>query len=118
MNSPALLLTSALLLLGSNTFAACAPQQILRDDVLIVVNDNSIASPQIGDYYCEQRGIDPANIAHVRVPATSDVLLDQFENSLIPPGAFRFPQGKFSNACSISCNAICSMVLAASHLIL
>ena len=78
MNLLALLLTSALLLFGSNTFAACAPQQILRDDVLIVVNDNSIASPQIGDYYCEQRGIDPANIAHVRVPATSDVLLDQF----------------------------------------
>ncbi len=63
---------------GNSALAACAPNQVVRDDVLIVVNDNSVASPQIGDYYCEQRGIDPANIVHVRVPATSDVQLDQF----------------------------------------
>ena len=58
--------------------AACAPAQILRDDVLVVVNDNSISSPQVGDYYCNRRGIDPRNVAHVRVPVTNDVELDQF----------------------------------------
>ena len=46
--------------------------------MLIVVNDNSMDSVQVGEYYCEQRGIDPANIVHVRVPATSDVQYDQF----------------------------------------
>jgi hypothetical protein len=63
---------------AGQAIAACAPAQILRDDVLVVVNDNSISSPQVGDYYCEQRGIDPANVAHVRVPVTNDVELDQF----------------------------------------
>ena len=47
--------------------AACSNAMALRDDVLIVVNDNSIDSPQLGVYYAEQRGIDPANIVHVRV---------------------------------------------------
>ena len=41
---------------------------VLRNDVLIVVNDNSVNSPQVGAYYAQQRGIDPANIVHVRVP--------------------------------------------------
>ncbi len=41
----------------------------LRDDVLIIVNDNSVDSPALGAYYAQQRGIDPANIVHVRVPA-------------------------------------------------
>ena len=63
---------------GGQAAAACAPAQILRDDLLVVVNDNSISSPQVGDYYCEQRGINPANVAHVRVPVTNDVELDQF----------------------------------------
>ena len=64
--------------LSFETLAACAPDAILRNDVLIIVNDNSIASPQVGDYYCEQRGINPAHIAHVRVPATRDMDRNQF----------------------------------------
>lgn len=39
-----------------------------RSDVLIVVNDNSVDSPQIGQYYAQRRDIDPANVVHVRVP--------------------------------------------------
>lgn len=58
--------------------AACNPTQILRDDVLVVVNDNSKSSPEVGDYYCEKRGINPGNVVHVRVPVTNDVELDQF----------------------------------------
>lgn len=38
-----------------------------RDDVLILVNDNSVDSPQVGAHYAQQRGIDPANIVHLRV---------------------------------------------------
>ena len=65
---------------SNHVIAACnlTPEQILHNDVLVVVNDNSISSPQVGDYYCEQRGINPANVAHVRVPVTNDVQLDQF----------------------------------------
>ncbi len=92
--------------ISGQAVAACAPAQILRDDVLVVVNDNSISSPQVGDYYCEQRGINPANVAHVRVPVTNDVELDQFislrdqlikhmqENTL--------PQGMVPAACDTS----------------
>jgi len=80
MNVPAVLffLSVLSLVFSSQAFSACSPEQILRDDVLIVVNDNSRDSAQVGDYYCERRGIDPANIVHVRVPATSDVQYDQF----------------------------------------
>ena len=80
MNAPAALFISLVfsLVFCGEAFSACSPEKILRDDVLIVVNDNSVGSAQIGEHYCEQRGIDPANIVHVRVPATSDVQLDQF----------------------------------------
>ena len=64
--------------LSFETLAACAPDTILRNDVLIIVNDNSKASPQVGDYYCEQRGINPSHVAHVRVPATRDMGRNQF----------------------------------------
>ena len=52
----------------------------LRDDVLIVVNDNSRDSPQVGLYYAEQRGIDPANICHVNVPAGYFITWDEFRS--------------------------------------
>jgi len=73
-----LLIMLAYLAAGNSVLAACNPGQVVRDDVLIVVNDNSVVSPSIGDYYCSKRGIDPGNIAHVHAPATSDVQLDQF----------------------------------------
>jgi hypothetical protein len=73
-----LFISLALFTVCQQAIATCSPVQILRDDVLVVVNDNSISSPQVGDYYCEQRGIDPDNVAHVRVPVTNDVQLDQF----------------------------------------
>lgn len=44
------------------------PAHAARNDVLIIVNDNSIDSQQIGQYYAQQRGINSANIVHVRVP--------------------------------------------------
>ncbi|MGB5471894.1 MAG: hypothetical protein WBQ78_00270, partial [Gammaproteobacteria bacterium] len=57
------------LLIGIITLFACSNAMALRDDVLIIVNDNSVDSPQLGTYYAQQRDIDPANIVHVRVPA-------------------------------------------------
>lgn len=58
---------------------SATPAQI-RDDVLVVVNDNSIDSPQIGQYYADQRQIEPANLCHVRVPAGYFITWDQFRS--------------------------------------
>ncbi len=44
------------------------PVQAARDDVLVIVNDNSLDSPQVGSYYAQQRDINPANIVHIKVP--------------------------------------------------
>lgn len=57
-------LTAALLVLLCGSGQALA----LRDDVLVIVNDNSIDSPLVGAHYAQQRGIDPANIVHVWTP--------------------------------------------------
>ncbi len=40
----------------------------MREDVLVVVNDNSTDSVAVGQYYAQQRGIDTAHIVHVKVP--------------------------------------------------
>ena len=50
----------------------------LRNDVLIIVNDNSVDSPQLGAYYAQQRDIDPANIVHVSVPNSFFIGWDDF----------------------------------------
>lgn len=58
--------------------AACAPAQVVHDDVLVVVNANADRGEEVGDYYCNSRGIEPGNIARVYVPAVATVGLDQF----------------------------------------
>lgn len=52
-------LVIALLFFQSIAYAA-------RNDVLVIVNDNSTDSPQVGAYYAAKRDIDPSNIVHVR----------------------------------------------------
>src|SRR5262249_35789077 len=42
--------------------------EALRSDVLVVVNDNSTESIELGNYYAQRRGIDPSRIVHVRMP--------------------------------------------------
>lgn len=56
------------------------PAHAARTDVLVVVNDNSIDSPQVGQYYAQQRDIDPANIVHVRVPNQFIVTWNDFRS--------------------------------------
>ena len=55
------------------------PAYALRDDVLVIVNDNSVDSPQVGTYYAQQRGINPANIVHVKVPDSYFISWDDFK---------------------------------------
>ena len=52
----------------------------LRDDVLVIVNDNSIDSPLIGAYYAQQRNINPANILHVRIRNGYFIAWDEFRS--------------------------------------
>ena len=54
------------------------PAHALRDDVLVIVNDNSVDSPQVGAYYAQLRGIDPANVVHVNVPNSYFISWDDF----------------------------------------
>lgn len=56
----------------SNVFAGCdstLPVTGDRDDVLIIVNDNSLDSCEVGKYYAEKRNLGQNNIAHVATPA-------------------------------------------------
>ncbi|MDP1927572.1 MAG: hypothetical protein Q8K62_03575 [Thiobacillus sp.] len=51
------------------TFLACTTSYATpRNDVLIIVNDNSYDSPLLGAYYAQQRNIAPANVIHVNIP--------------------------------------------------
>ncbi len=68
------------LLIGILALTASSNAMALRDDVLIVVNDNSVDSPQLGAYYAQQRAIDPANIVHVRVPDSYFINWDEFRS--------------------------------------
>lgn len=54
-------------------YATCddaLPAQGVRDDVLIIVNDNSLDSCEVGRYYAEKRGLGRNNILHVATPAS------------------------------------------------
>lgn len=52
----------------SATFFVSAPSHADRNDVLVIVNDNSVDSPQVGAHYAAQRGVPSTNIVHVRTP--------------------------------------------------
>ena len=70
--------TKNLLLIFILLFSWISLAEAMRNDVLVVVNDNSIDSPQVGTYYAQQRGIDPANIVHVHVPNSYFIDWSQF----------------------------------------
>ena len=64
--------------MASLTGAVSGTVQAARDDVLVIVNDNSIDSPRVGEYYAGQRDIDPNNIVHVRLPAGAFMSWEDF----------------------------------------
>ncbi|VAW63534.1 hypothetical protein MNBD_GAMMA11-3187, partial [hydrothermal vent metagenome] len=66
-------LSLSILLTSTHAMAACdstLPAQGVRDDVLIIINDNATDSCEVGRYYAEQRGLGQNNILHVRTPAS------------------------------------------------
>jgi len=50
------------------------------NDVLVIVNDNSIVSQQIGDYFADLRNIPSLNIIHVNVPTTEEISPIEFSD--------------------------------------
>ncbi len=55
-------------------------------NVLVVVNQNSTNSVQLGNYYCEQRGVPPQNLLRINWPGGNTTwTLAEFESSLRLP---------------------------------
>ena len=74
------------------------PEHGSRDDILIIVNDNSRDSCAVGRYYAVKRNLGTANIAHVAVPASywlnfsefrslRDQIIKHMQQRTLKPGA-------------------------------
>lgn len=64
-------------------YAACddaLPLQGARDDVLILVNDNSLGSCEVGRYYAEKRGLGQNNIVHLATRPRHLLNFPEFRN--------------------------------------
>ena len=78
-----IVLMAGIFLYGNAVFAACddgLPEQGSRDDILIVINDNSLDSCEVGRYYAEKRGLGRNNIVHVSAPASYWLSWDEFRS--------------------------------------
>ena len=76
--------SAALLILA----AFLVPAQIIQHDghsVLLVVNDNSFLSRDIGDYYARRRSIPQTNICHIKATEDETISRDQYNTQIAPP---------------------------------
>src|ERR1700722_13994129 len=83
-NSPMLttiLRTLAALILS----ASLAPAETNGHSVLLVVNDNSSVSRNIGDYYARRRSIPLTNICHISASEDETVPRDQYNLQIAAP---------------------------------
>ncbi len=55
-------------------------QTATYSDVLVVINENSVASDSIGSYFASARGIPSQNIARISVPTSEEIDSLQFED--------------------------------------
>ena len=63
------------------------PDHLQEHRVLVIVNDNSIASQKIGAYYAQKRHIPPGFICHIRCPEQEEVNEDVFSEAILGPVA-------------------------------
>src|ERR1051326_6313557 len=55
-------------------------------NVLVVVNQNSTNSVQLGNYYCEKRSVPPQNLLRINWPGANDIwTYSDFTNYLLNP---------------------------------
>src|SRR5437899_8512879 len=60
------------------------------DNVLLVINDSSAVSGQIGDYYARKRIIPSENVLRLTTPTTEQISRADFERSIETPLAAWF----------------------------
>src|SRR5512135_3257814 len=54
-------------------------------NVLLVVNDASPLSRDIGQYYSARRGVPPRNVCHIRTAATEEIARGQYDREIAGP---------------------------------
>lgn len=68
--------------LGQEPASAQSPRA-----VLIVVNDNSAVSREVGEYYARRRGVPASNICHIRTTTEQDVPRNEYNAEIQGPVA-------------------------------
>ncbi len=66
-------------------FATRGAAQSPADRVLLVVNDNSSLSRQIGDYYARRRAVPAKNICHLKAPIVEEISRGEFDRQIARP---------------------------------
>jgi uncharacterized protein (TIGR03790 family) len=73
---------------------AAAPALTQADRVLLVVNDNSPLSRQIGEYYARRRGVALKNVCHIKTKLEEDISREDYDRQIAGPiGAFLRKEG-------------------------
>ncbi len=76
------------------SLAFAAPAVIQADRVLLVVNDNSPLSRQIGEYYARRRGVAPKNVCHIKTKLDEEISRDDYDRQIAGPiGTFLRKEG-------------------------
>jgi len=67
------------------------------DDVLLIVNDQSAASQQIGDYFAQARGIPNGRMVHISTPENETISRAVFDSDIRAPLEQFILNNKFTN---------------------
>ncbi len=104
MTKPNLLLFCALLTVPGCAHGKAVPHQAAAEPkgvperrVLVVVNDNSAASREIGAYYAKKRHIPAAYICHIRCAEQEEIEEDAFDLAILTPVADSLARAPVSN---------------------
>ena len=88
---------TAAALLGSLLATACTAAEIpvqSPDTILLVVNDNSPLSHEIGEYYAQRRGLPPQNICHIKASISEEISREDYDREIARPlGAYLHKHG-------------------------
>src|SRR3954471_11477785 len=65
--------------------AAASAGTVSADRVLLVVNDNSPLSRDIGEYYARRRAVPAQNICHIKASISEEVSRDDYDRQIARP---------------------------------
>ena len=73
---------------------AAAPALTQAERVLLVVNDNSPLSRNIGEYYARRRGVAPKNVCHIKTKLDEEISREDYDRQIAGPiGTFLRKEG-------------------------